>query len=256
MTICIPSMQEWGALFGAEPGEGAAHLQRLRRRQRRPATPLRPAVRPPRAQADAADRPWRSPSPDRVLAALAPDLDVLIAARILQGAGGAAGMAVGRAMVQDLFQGPERTRVMAYIGMAMGLCPPLATIIGGQVHVRFGWQANFYLLAAAGAGAVPGGLAMPAGAPACRRRAAALAGRDGRVLRATRPRARLPVVRGHPRHDHRDLLRLPGRRADRPRQLWRRPRRNRLLHHVHPLLLHRRATTARAGSCAGSASAT
>src|SRR5690606_22339548 len=32
--------------------------------------------------------------------------------------------------------------------MAMGLCPPLATIIGGEVHVRFGWQANFHLLAA------------------------------------------------------------------------------------------------------------
>jgi DHA1 family bicyclomycin/chloramphenicol resistance-like MFS transporter len=57
-------------------------------------------------------------------------------------------MAVGRAMVQDLFDGPERTRMMAYIGMAMGLCPPLATIIGGEVHVRFGWQANFHLLAA------------------------------------------------------------------------------------------------------------
>jgi DHA1 family bicyclomycin/chloramphenicol resistance-like MFS transporter len=36
---------------------------------------------------------------------------------------------------------------MAYIGMALGMCPPLATLIGGQIHVRLGWQANFVLLA-------------------------------------------------------------------------------------------------------------
>jgi DHA1 family bicyclomycin/chloramphenicol resistance-like MFS transporter len=82
-----------------------------------------------------------------LLAALAPGLDALIAARVLQGAGAAAGMVVGRALVQDLFQGPERTRVMAWIGMAMGLCPPGAAIIGGQLHVRLGWQAGFVLMA-------------------------------------------------------------------------------------------------------------
>lgn len=51
------------------------------------------------------------------------------------------------AAVQDLFEGPERSRVMAYAGMAMGLCPPMATVIGGQLHVHLGWQTNFVLLA-------------------------------------------------------------------------------------------------------------
>jgi DHA1 family bicyclomycin/chloramphenicol resistance-like MFS transporter len=55
-------------------------------------------------------------------------------------------MVVSRSMVQDLFTGPARTRVMAYIGMSLGLCPPLATLMGGQMHVRWGWQANFVLL--------------------------------------------------------------------------------------------------------------
>lgn len=82
-----------------------------------------------------------------VLAALATELTTLVLARVLQGAGSAAGMVVGRALIQDLFQGPERTRVMAYVGMAMGLCPPLGTIVGGQLHVRLGWQANFVLMA-------------------------------------------------------------------------------------------------------------
>lgn len=54
---------------------------------------------------------------------------------------------IGRSLVQDLFEGPQRTRVMAYFGMVLGLCPPLATIIGGQLHVRVGWQANFVLMA-------------------------------------------------------------------------------------------------------------
>jgi DHA1 family bicyclomycin/chloramphenicol resistance-like MFS transporter len=50
-------------------------------------------------------------------------------------------------MVQDLFTGAERTRVMAFIGMMMGLCPPTAMLLGGQIHARWGWQANFGLIA-------------------------------------------------------------------------------------------------------------
>lgn len=148
MTVCIPSMQQWGAIFGASQGSvqltfsgfvvAYGGLQLLY-------GPLSDRFGRRRillfglALAGAAS----------ALAALATNLPVLTAARILQGAGAAAGMVAGRAMVQDLFEGPQRTRVMAYIGMAMGLCPPLATIIGGQVHVRFGWQANFAALAAA-----------------------------------------------------------------------------------------------------------
>jgi DHA1 family bicyclomycin/chloramphenicol resistance-like MFS transporter len=55
-------------------------------------------------------------------------------------------MVIGRALVQDLFHGAERTRVMAFVGMTMGLCPPFATIVGGQLHVRLGWQANFVFI--------------------------------------------------------------------------------------------------------------
>lgn len=146
MTICIPSMQEWGAIFGTDQaavqltfsGYVLAYglLQLLY-------GPL-------------SDRLGRKKilltglalaAAGSVLAALANSIGTLTAARVLQGAGSAAGMVVGRAMVQDLFDGPQRTRVMAYIGMAMGLCPPLATVIGGQLHVRLGWQANFVVMA-------------------------------------------------------------------------------------------------------------
>jgi DHA1 family bicyclomycin/chloramphenicol resistance-like MFS transporter len=86
----------------------------------------------------------------------------------MQGAGCAASMVIGRALVQDLFTGSERTRVMAFVGMTMGVCPPLATLVGGQVHVRLGWQANFLLMAAlavllmaAAWRGLPGGRAAP-----------------------------------------------------------------------------------------------
>jgi DHA1 family bicyclomycin/chloramphenicol resistance-like MFS transporter len=86
-----------------------------------------------------------------LLAAWASSIGLLVAARVVQGAGCAAGMVVGRAMVQDLFTGSERTRMMAFVGMTMGVCPPLATLIGGQVHVHVGWRANFIGMAALGA---------------------------------------------------------------------------------------------------------
>lgn len=83
-----------------------------------------------------------------IAAAMAPSLVALTFARFLQGAGAGAGMVLGRALVQDFFSGSDRARVMAYVGMAMGLCAPLATVIGGQVHVHFGWRANFWLIGA------------------------------------------------------------------------------------------------------------
>ena len=146
MTLCLPSMQEWGAIFDTRQADvqltfsgyvvayGALQL----------------------VYGPLSDRHGRKPilmiglvvaGLASVMAALATDIAQLTAARVLQGAGSAASMVVGRSMVQDLFTGAQRTRVMAYIGMALGMCPPLATLIGGQVHVRLGWQLNFVLLA-------------------------------------------------------------------------------------------------------------
>ncbi|MGH1360160.1 MAG: multidrug effflux MFS transporter [Burkholderiaceae bacterium] len=80
-------------------------------------------------------------------AVFAQSLDALIACRALQGAGTCAGMAIGRAMIQDSFAGPARTRMMAFVGMVMGLCPPAGTLLGGQLHVSFGWRASFVAMA-------------------------------------------------------------------------------------------------------------
>jgi len=146
MTLCLPSMQEWGPLFATDQ----AHVQLTFSGYVVAYGALQLVYGP------LSDRHGRKPilmlglvvsGLASVMAALATDITTLTAARVLQGAGSAASMVVGRSMVQDLFTGPQRTRVMAYIGMALGMCPPLATLIGGQIHVRFGWQTNFVLLA-------------------------------------------------------------------------------------------------------------
>ena len=146
MTICLPSMQEWGAIF--ERDQAAVQLTFSGFVVAYGVLQL--------VYGPVSDRLGRKrvllfglalACVGSVLAALAGSLSMLVGARVLQGAGCAAGMVVGRAMVQDLFEGPERTRVMAYVGMAMGFCPPLATVVGGQLHVRLGWQANFVLMA-------------------------------------------------------------------------------------------------------------
>lgn len=149
MTICLPSMQEWGAIFDTDQASVQLTFSGF-------------------VLASGALQLVYGPLSDRfgrkrvlmtglsvacagsLLAIFAPDIATLTAARVLQGAGGAAGMVVGRALVQDLYEGRQRTRVMAYVGMTMGLVPPLATLIGGQVHVHLGWRANFVLITALG----------------------------------------------------------------------------------------------------------
>ena len=146
MTICLPSMQEWSGFF--ERDQAAVQLTFSGFVVAYGVLQL--------VYGPLSDRLGRKrvllfglalACLGSVLAALAGSLAMLVGARVLQGAGCAAGMVVGRAMVQDLFEGPERTRIMAYVGMAMGFCPPLATVLGGQLHVWLGWQANFVLMA-------------------------------------------------------------------------------------------------------------
>lgn len=146
MTICLPSMPEWGRMFSASPAAVqltfSAYVLSYGTLQ---------LVHGPLSDRQGRRRVlmWGLviAGIGSVLAALAGSIDALIGARALQGAGAAAGMVAGRAIVQDLFAGPQRTRVMAYVGMAMGLIPPTATIVGGQMHVQLGWQAAFVLMA-------------------------------------------------------------------------------------------------------------
>ena len=80
----------------------------------------------------------------------APNIEFLIAARIVQGVSASVEAVVGYAVIRDLFHGSTRIRALAIWGMVIAAVPALAPIAGGYVHVLAGWRANFWIIAVAG----------------------------------------------------------------------------------------------------------
>jgi DHA1 family bicyclomycin/chloramphenicol resistance-like MFS transporter len=77
---------------------------------------------------------------------LAPSIGWLIVARFIQGVGAAAGMAVSRAIVRDLFTGEASTRIMNVTGLIMAVGPGLAPTVGGVALALAGWQSTLVLM--------------------------------------------------------------------------------------------------------------
>lgn len=71
--------------------------------------------------------------------------------RALQGMSAGAGMVVGRAVVRDLYDGPAAQRLFSHVAMMFALAPAVAPMVGGWLHVAFGWRSVFVFLAAQGA---------------------------------------------------------------------------------------------------------
>ena len=82
--------------------------------------------------------------------AMAQSIEHLIMARILQGFFASAEAVICLAVFKDLFTEQQQAKGFAIYGMAVALTPGLAPIVGGYVHVLFGWEYNFYLTASAG----------------------------------------------------------------------------------------------------------
>ena len=86
-----------------------------------------------------------------VLCGLAWSLPALIVGRVLEAAGGCAGMVLGRAIVRDIYDRERSTRALATIMMAMSLAPSISPAIGAYLTQWVGWRANFALLGVVGA---------------------------------------------------------------------------------------------------------
>ncbi len=84
-----------------------------------------------------------------LLALLAPTIELLIAARFLQGIGAAVGIAISRAIVRDLFTSERSARIMNLIGLILGVGPAFAPTIGGLTMQIAGWHAIFVVMFAA-----------------------------------------------------------------------------------------------------------
>jgi DHA1 family bicyclomycin/chloramphenicol resistance-like MFS transporter len=83
-------------------------------------------------------------------AALSASFTSLLVFRALQGASAGAGMVIGQAIVRDRFQGADAQRFIANIMMVFGIAPAVAPVIGGLLHVAFGWRSTFAFMTAIG----------------------------------------------------------------------------------------------------------
>ncbi len=82
-----------------------------------------------------------------IVCALAPSIDVLLIARIVQALGSCAGPVVARAMVRDIYDGPRLTAAVSTMAMTIALAPAIAPVIGGQLEVWLGWRSCFWFVA-------------------------------------------------------------------------------------------------------------
>ncbi len=78
--------------------------------------------------------------------AFAPSFATLLLFRAAQGMTAGVGMTVGRAVIRDRYDGPEAQRLMSVVTMIFSVAPAIAPIIGGWIHVAFGWRAVFGFL--------------------------------------------------------------------------------------------------------------
>lgn len=85
-----------------------------------------------------------------LLAVTAPTIDVLLAARLIQGIGASVGITVARAVVRDQFTGAEASGIMNLIGIMLAIGPAFGPTIGGLALAAFGWQSVFVLMVGIG----------------------------------------------------------------------------------------------------------
>ncbi len=81
-------------------------------------------------------------------ALFAETLHQVIAARVAQSLGAASGLAVGRAMIRDLY---DRDRAASMIGIVVGammVAPMIGPFFGGVLETVYGWRAVFWFLGA------------------------------------------------------------------------------------------------------------
>ena len=81
----------------------------------------------------------------------APDIETLIALRLVQAVGGCAGIVLVSAVLRDLYERERVASMLAYVTMGMVVAPMIAPTIGGILEEWIGWWANFVFVGIMGA---------------------------------------------------------------------------------------------------------
>jgi EmrB/QacA subfamily drug resistance transporter len=104
-----------------------------------------------------------------ILCGMAHSLQLLVAARILQGAGGALMVPVGRIVLLRAVPKHELVGALAYLTVPALIAPILGPPVGGLIATAFGWEWIFWINVPFGlAGLLLTGCFMPDAGPACR----------------------------------------------------------------------------------------
>lgn len=82
-----------------------------------------------------------------LLCVVAPSISLLIVLRLVQGAAGAAGIVIARAIVRDLYSGIAVARFFSILMLVSGIAPIAAPIVGGFLLQVTSWRGVFLTLA-------------------------------------------------------------------------------------------------------------
>lgn len=94
-----------------------------------------------------------------VVCATTHSISTLVAARLLMGLGGSAGVVVSRAIVRDLFEETEAARFYSLMMIIGGIAPIIAPFLGSLLLAYTNWQAIFWTITIIGGLAIAAALA-------------------------------------------------------------------------------------------------
>ncbi len=80
-----------------------------------------------------------------LLAAVAPSLEVLVGARVLQGLGGGPLLPLSQAILMEIFPPRQRGTAMAIWGLGVMFAPIVGPTLGGWITDNYSWRWIFYL---------------------------------------------------------------------------------------------------------------
>jgi DHA2 family multidrug resistance protein len=90
-----------------------------------------------------------------LLCAAAPSLELLVAARVVQGVGGGLLMPVAMSTIYEVFGPDERGRAMGIYGIAVMAAPAVGPVLGGSLVQSAGWRWLFLINLPVAAVAIP-----------------------------------------------------------------------------------------------------
>jgi DHA1 family bicyclomycin/chloramphenicol resistance-like MFS transporter len=85
-----------------------------------------------------------------IVAASARNMDILLAARFVQGIGASSSIVLSRAIVRDIASGKDAARLMSLMTMIFTAAPVIAPTVGALLVAQWGWRAPFVAIATLG----------------------------------------------------------------------------------------------------------